>query len=408
MKMVKGLASAIALASGAVAVPANALTFVLTDTGGTAIGTQARQGFEIAASYWSRVFTDNVTVNLNIGFNTLGTGILGSTGSTRSLLSMNQGYAALAADATSTFDFSSVASLQPLGVSNVSPAFGAVTFTANDLRRNGTGTVIGYTDTATRIDNDGSVNNSTLAITKASAKALGLRTDVNGNTIDYGSSDGSVTFSDAFSFDFDPTDGIDANSFDFIGVAIHEIGHALGFVSGVDSYDSYTAPGGSNTRSGALEGFVVNSQLDLFRYGSAGRLDWSTQSDVYFSVDGGRSQVFGESWMSTGRFNGDGRQASHFRDSPAGQDQLGVMDPTSGRGQMQEITGLDLAAFDVIGWNLRGDTAGMGGYRVTTAQVYSSYFAAVPEPAVWVQLILGFGVIGGSLRYRRRLTTRFA
>ncbi|MFH7813512.1 NF038122 family metalloprotease, partial [Acetobacter lovaniensis] len=75
--------------------------------------------------------------------------------------------------------------------------------------------------------------------------------------------DGSITFSSAFAFDFDPTDGIEANSFDFIGVAIHEIGHALGFVSGVDTYDGRTSPGSTNLSS--LEGSVVASQLDLFR-----------------------------------------------------------------------------------------------------------------------------------------------
>ena len=78
------------------------------------------------------------------------------------------------------------------------------------------------------------------------------------------------------------------------------------------------------------------------------------------------------------------------------------MDPTSGRGQMQEVTGVDLAAFDVIGWNFRPDTSTFGNYRYTTAAAYNSFIAGVPEPSVWMQLILGFGVIGGAIRYRRR------
>jgi hypothetical protein len=30
---------------------------------------------------------------------------------------------------------------------------------------------------------------------------------------------------------------------------------------------------------------------------------------------------------------------------------------------------------------------------------------AVPEPATWAMMIVGFGVIGGSTRYRRRKTS---
>jgi len=377
---------------------AQAATFVLTDTGGTAVGTQARNGFEIAAAYWSSVLKDNVTINLNIGFSALGTGILGSTGSARSLLSMNQTYNALNADRTSALDNQAVANLRPLGTSTSIPGAGAVTFTGNAINA----TNNGYVDTATRIDNDGGVNNSTTAVTKASAKALGLTTDVNGTAINYATADGSITFSSAFAFDFDPTNGIDADSFDFIGVAIHEIGHALGFVSGVDSFDARTGPA---VTAGTLETFVVASQLDLFRYGSAGNLDWSTQGVPYFSIDGGVSQLFGDSRFSTGVANGDGRQASHWKDSAAGVPQLGILDPTSGRGQMQEITALDLAAYDAIGWNVSFDVLANSGYRYTTAQVYRQFAAgAVPEPTTWGMMILGFGMVGASARYRRRST----
>lgn len=43
------------------------------------------------------------------------------------------------------------------------------------------------------------------------------------------------------------------------------------------------------------------------------------------------------------------------------------------------------------------------GYAIIARQLAASA-AAVPEPATWTTLLLGFGMIGGSLRYRRRRT----
>lgn len=385
----------------AMAGQARAITFVLNDTGGAAVGTQARMGFDVAAGYWSRVLTNNVTVNLNIGFQSLGAGILGSTGSRNSGVSNIAVYSALASHVTDSLDALAVANLQPLTTTTNYGVSGLVA-TTNSLNaaRNG------YLDTSTRVDNDGSANNSFVGVNTSVAKALGLTTDYAGNTIPTAGADGSITFSSNFSFDFDPTDGVSSSSYDFVGVAIHEIGHALGFVSGVDSYDSITSPGSANTRPNAYENTVnATKELDYFRYSSAGNLDWSTQNTPYFSVDGGATQLFGDSLFSTGVSNGDGRQASHWKDSPAGAPQLGVMDPTSGLGQMQEITALDIAAFDAIGWSTSFDPLLNASYRFSTADAYRAYVAGVPEPATWSMMILGFGAVGGAIRLRSRRAT---
>ena len=397
------VATATATAALLAAPQAHALSFNLIDTGGAAVGTQARLGFEMAASYWSSVLKDNVTVNLNIGFQALAPGVLGSTGSARSLLSMQQTYNALAADRTSALDNQAVAGLQTLGVSALGPGFGAVTAVTNAIN----GTNNGYLDTATRVDNDGGVNNSTTAVTKASAKALGLTTDVNGNAINYASADAGVTFSSNFAFDFNPFDGVAGGKFDFIGVAIHEIGHALGFVSGVDSYDLRTGPNGPNRTSGLLENFVVMSQLDLFRYSAQNTLDWSTSAaDKYFSLDGGLTELFGEASFSLGRFNGDGRQASHFKDAAGCAGQLGLMDPTICPATVGEITALDLAAFDAIGWNLDMDVLANANYNINTGDIYRAYLVnnELPLPASALLALAGLGIMGGVTRSRRRAT----
>jgi hypothetical protein len=70
----------------------------------------------------------------------------------------------------------------------------------------------------------------------SNAKALGL---VAGNAPGI---DGSITFSSNFSFDLDPSDGISAGDYDFVGIATHELGHLLGFVSGVDVLDENSPP----------------------------------------------------------------------------------------------------------------------------------------------------------------------
>jgi hypothetical protein len=80
------------------------------------------------------------------------------------------------------------------------------------------------------------------------------------------------------------------------------------------------------------------------------------------------------------------------------------MDPTSGRGQMQDVTALDIAAFDAIGWTTRFDALTNSGYRETTADIYRAV-GMVPEPATWGLMLVGFAMVGGATRYRRRATT---
>lgn len=171
---------------------------------------------------------------------------------------------------------------------------------------------------------------------KASAKALGITTDVNGASVNYGSPNGSITFSNAFNFDLDSSNGIASNAFNFVGAAIYEIGDALGFVSGVDSIDSRTAPGASAAGQvgGSLEGFVVMSQLDLFRYGSAGTLNWSTQGTPYFRSTVATTSCSAICVSRPASRTGDGRQASHWKDGPAGAPQPGVLDPDPSLDQM--------------------------------------------------------------------------
>lgn len=377
-----------------------AATINLVDLGGVT-GSQAEQGFKIAANYWGSMFTNDVVINLGVRFAPLAPNIIGSTGSRRVDYSVANWQSRInATKSGSQLDQSIV--LPGLNSS------GGASFITNGVAADGND------DTSTlQYINGDSTSSQTLYMNSSLVKAIG------GTLASPDTLDGSVTFSSNFGFDFDPSNSVKPDTFDFIGVAIHEIGHALGFVSGVDFLDYYGYPDGPG--AGAL-GYSLNdtsifSALDMFRYssdafnvapGDGPSLDLSAGgTPTYFSIDGGATALFGNT-MSTGAYNGDGRQASHWKDTPGCQVGNGIMDPTFCYKQTGVITALDLAAFDAMGWNLNVDAlANNGSYRVSSSQILRDYLGIVPEPATWGMMILGFGMVGAVMR-QRATTVRFS
>lgn len=351
--------SAIAVAAAAVAAAAgassaHALTFNFTFTPSTTA--QQQQAFITAGQRWSALFSDSVTIDLTVGVESLGSGILASAGSRRANYSFSAFSAALTADRLGADDFSAVASLP------AASSFGMLINRTLD-NPNGAGSATPYLDSS-------GANNETIRLTTANAKALGLNPGTGTVGACNSTCDASIRFGTAFTWDYDPTNGITAGAFDFIGIATHEIGHALGFVSGVDTLDINS----SGTFFNADQFTFVNS-LDLFRYSAlstaSGVIDFTADTRAkYFSLDNGATAIAG---FSLGRTWGDGQQASHWKDSLG----LGIMGPTAGTGELLSISGNDVRAFDVIGWNL----------------------AAIPEPSTYA--LFGLGVLGLALRRRR-------
>lgn len=146
-------------------------------------------------------------MNINVIFTTLSSGIPGQSSQTESVLNYSTVRAALVADAKSANDIIAAGSLSDSSI----PLY------INGTRdnSNGSGSLTPY------LDNNGA-NKTSVRITTANQKAPGLLA-ANATGVD-----ASITFNSNFSFDFNPTDGITAGQYDFVGIASHEIGHALG------------------------------------------------------------------------------------------------------------------------------------------------------------------------------------
>lgn len=340
------LASAfVAVLSGLAASSRAALIIGFTGSTGDV---NADAGFQRAANYLQPRFSDNVSVTINRGFAALSPGVLGSAGSFTQTFTYTQFRTAVAGDITTASDSVFSAGL---------PGGSSFSMYTNRTAENGN-TATPYVDTT-------GANTTNVRLTTANAKALSLSS--------YSGTDANITFSNLFTWDFDNSDGVTAGAQDFVGVAIHELMHALGFTSGVDALDTTTGATDDNLRAHSLD-FTRHSTASV---GAGADIDFTGDSRAkYFSLDGGTTNLTPgvNGGFSTGVNFGDGRQASHWKDNLG----LGIMDPTAlPAGQVNVVSDLDLQALDAIGWDL----------------------VPIPEPGT---AAVGLALIGLGLIRRRR------
>lgn len=285
----------------------------------------ALNAFNRAAAQWEARISDPITVTINAELATLGSGIIGSASSVVLQGSYSEIRNQLVANSAAEADDAIVASLPTAG-----------TFGAN--------LPAGYTLSGSLIGS------------KANLKAMGF-TGLDGI---FGASDATITFSSAFAFDYDNSDGVTAGTMDFETVAAHEIGHALGFFSSVDDLDKAIA----NNITGA----VSPTTLDLYRFIDSANTALDPNNAATFAtatrdlVPGavGVTDFGDNTWgigtefrMSTGLTQGDGRQASHWKDDLGiAANYIGIMDPTLSFGTVQQITEADFRALDLIGYDI--------------------------------------------------------
>lgn len=344
----------IALSLGGVTVPPvnlGAFDIVIVPDLTLAGNAAALAAFNRAAMLWEARISDPITITINANLAALGAGIIGSTSSVTLMGSYTTIRNSMVTDSSDEVDDAIVGSL-PTAVQFLAtiPAVPASTLDGNVL------------------------------VTKANAKALGFA----GLDVSFGISDASVTFSTSFPFDFDNSDGVGAGLLDFETVAAHEIGHALGFFSIVDSVN-------------AGETTISPNTLDLFRFADGSANDPATAGnftifarDLVPGTNAINDEINGatpELRMATGLTNAsfpgtDGNQASHWKADEQTSIFIGLMDPTLASGQFYPPQNTDFRAMDLVGYEIVN--------------------APIPEPSVLSALLLGSALLAGRQRRARR------
>lgn len=290
-------------------------------------------GFEMAGRAWGKYLSDNTTINIHVSMarsQDLPDGVIGGAlPGFNASHEIAQVQSALAADISSWDDSQAVRNLPVNQYSSYD----------NDP------------DIRAFLEQYAWSQNDDLAVTKANAKALGLSDSQ--ATVDL---DGFILMSNLseynvdWSYDYARTSAPSGNSLDFLSVAIHEIGHILGFVSSTDSARIADWQADSETNHSRLD---RTTTLDLFRYSDwssrYGSVDLAAGVQAYLSNDGGRSAIghFARGKVDLG-LGSDGLQTSHWN----GTTSTGIMDPLLDLGERSNIANIDLRALDIIGYDL--------------------------------------------------------
>jgi hypothetical protein len=280
----------------------------------------ARPALERAAAAWSSVFNDDVTIRLTAEWQplTASPGSAAVTITSQDFLAFTDVIPAMVSDAAKDRDDGIVKHLKHMSQTAFTLPAGST------LATDASGT-------------------TRMAVARAVQKALGLS---NSPFFDAGIGFNShiVVNNQTIPFDYDRSNGVTPGTVDLETVAMHEIGHALGFLSVV----STTPPAQ-----------ITPTPLDLFRFGPAEDPETPNEFKTFnrnlvAGVDSFFDDTTNEYLFSTGT---DGANPSHWKeDGGIPTMTIGVLDPIIETGRLINISVADIRALDLIGYDL--DIAG--------------------------------------------------
>ncbi len=273
----------------------------------------AENAWKAAANVFESNFTDNIHVNITVDA-VSGTSVFGQS---------------------NTFLYSS-------SFSNLQSLLNADATTADDA------TAVGVGGSAYGSDPTGGTG--TWWVSSAQAKAIGLISD---NL----SSDGTTTFGAGYSWTF--SGPIAAGTYDFQGVAAHEISEVMGRLG---------ISGG--TIGTHLDSF---SLIDLFSYSSIGTRGLGDGGGNFFSIDAGKTLLK--------EFNNAASNGLDSRDWAPGTND--AFNQYSNAGVLNPVSAVDLRLMDVLGYDYKGNAS------------------PAPEPVTLFPALSGIALLGLAWRRRR-------
>jgi hypothetical protein len=251
------------------------------------VSASARTAFQFAANEYQNLFTDPVTVNITVATGTTGLG-------------------ASSTPIAGIFNYAQVRTAL-INDYNANPS------AARTIAMGPGGSINTTTDPSTT---------GRYFISTAEEKALGL---LAGNNP---ASDGTFTYNRNQPFTFSTTNRMQPGQFDFVGVSEHEISEIMGRIPGL---------GGS---IGGSPGFLP---YDLFRYTGAGtRGITNTDGGNFFSIDNGTTNLQG---YNNAAANGGDPQDWN------GANPTDPYNAFTGTNQGHMISGVDVTAMNVLGWD---------------------------------------------------------